>query len=170
MLRKLPQVQREFICTQHLHVVASSIAKPPVDAFVSVVTADARSMVNLVCLFMKPHLLALLQDNCLDLLRCAFLRKLSGCVRNITVFCQLLLRPIISAVLADTDISVKPKHRPIYRSISIRNTSVYPQIALKKQPAMSRTRHKLSNCVENEIEFFDLKAFQTHVHIGISRT
>ena len=111
-----------------------------------------------------------LQGNCLDLLRCAFLRKLSGCVRNITVFCQLLLRPIISAVLADTDISVKPKHRPIYRSISIRNTSVYPQIALKKQPAMSRTRHKLSNCVENEIEFFDLKAFQTHVHIGISRT
>jgi len=62
---------------------------------------------------MKPHLLALLQDNCLDLLRCAFLRKLSGCVRNITGFCQLLLR------LADTDISVKPKYRPIYRSVSI---------------------------------------------------
>jgi len=53
-------VQREFIRTQHLHVVASNIAKLPVDAFVSVVTADARSMVNLVCLFMKPHLLALL--------------------------------------------------------------------------------------------------------------
>jgi len=34
-------------------------------------------------------------------------------VRNITAFCQLLLRPIISAVLADTDISVKPKYRPI---------------------------------------------------------
>jgi len=39
---------------------------------------------------------------------------LSECVRNITAFCQLILRPIISAVLADTDISVKP----IYRSIS----------------------------------------------------
>ena len=49
MLRKLPEVQREFIRTQHLHVVASSIAKPPVDAFVSVVT---RSMVNLVCFFL----------------------------------------------------------------------------------------------------------------------
>jgi len=32
-------------------VVASSIAKLPDYAFVSVVTADARSMVNLVCLF-----------------------------------------------------------------------------------------------------------------------
>jgi len=30
-------------------MVASSIAKLPDDAFVSVVTADARSMVNLVC-------------------------------------------------------------------------------------------------------------------------
>jgi len=99
-------------------VVASSIAKPPIDAFVSVVTVDARSMVDLVCLFMKPHLLALLQDNCLDFLDCAFLRKLSGCVRNITAFCQLLLRPIISAVLADTDIFVKPKYRPIYWLIS----------------------------------------------------
>jgi len=38
---------------------------------------------------------------------------LSGCVRNITAFCQLLLRPIISAVLADTDILVKPKYRSI---------------------------------------------------------
>ena len=67
-------------------------------------TTDARSLVNLVCIIMKPHLLALLQDNCLDLVRCAFLRKLSGCVRNITAFCLLLLRPIISAVLADADI------------------------------------------------------------------
>jgi len=47
------------IRTQHLHVVASSIAKLP-DAFVSIVMADACSMVHLVCLFMKPHLLALL--------------------------------------------------------------------------------------------------------------
>jgi len=32
VLRKLPEVQREFIRTQHLHVVASSIAKLPDDA------------------------------------------------------------------------------------------------------------------------------------------
>jgi len=76
---------------------------------------------------MKPHLLALLQDNCLDLLRCAFLRKLSGYVRNITAFCQLLLRPITSAVLADTDILVKPKYRPIYRSVS--TNDLYTNIA-----------------------------------------
>jgi len=50
VLRKLPEVQRKFIRTQHLHLVDSSIAKLPDDAFVSVVTADARSMVNLVCL------------------------------------------------------------------------------------------------------------------------
>jgi len=75
------------------------------DAFVSAVTADACSMVHLVCLFMKTNLLVLLQDNCLDLVRCAFLRKLAACVRNITVFCQHLLG-------ADTDISVKPKDWP----------------------------------------------------------
>jgi len=78
-------------------------------------------MVNLVCLFKKPHLIALLQDNCLDLFRFAFLRKLSGYVGNITAFCQHLLRPIKSAVLADTDISAKPKYRPIYRSISTKD-------------------------------------------------
>jgi len=72
------------------------------DAFVSAATGDACSMVHLICLFMKTHLLALLQDNCSDLVRCAFLRKLSACVRNITAFCQHLLRPIQSAVLADT--------------------------------------------------------------------
>jgi len=55
------------------------------DASVSVAMADACTMVYVVCLFMKTHLLALLQDNCLDLIRCAFLHKLSGCVRNITV-------------------------------------------------------------------------------------
>jgi len=60
MLRKHPEVQWEFIRTQHLHAVASSIAKLPNDAFVSAATADACSMVNLVCLFMKMHLLALL--------------------------------------------------------------------------------------------------------------
>jgi len=81
-------------------------------------------MVHLVCLFMKMHLLALVQANCLDLVLCAFVRKLSGCVKNIMVFCQHPLRPIKLAVLADTDISVKPNYepdisaRPIYQSIS----------------------------------------------------
>jgi len=60
VLRKLPEVQREYICTHHLHVVASSIAKLRNDAFVSTATADMCFMVNLVRLFMKPHLLALL--------------------------------------------------------------------------------------------------------------
>ena len=110
-------------------MVASSIAKLPDDAFVSVVTADARSMVNLVCLFMKTHLLALLQDNCLDLLRCAFLPKLSRCVRNITAFCQLLLRPIISAVLAATDILVKSKYRSISSANGHRRNSVMSEWA-----------------------------------------
>jgi len=60
VLPKLPEVQLEFIRTQHLHVVASSIVKLPNDDFVSVVTADTCFIVNLVCLFMKLHLLALL--------------------------------------------------------------------------------------------------------------
>jgi len=72
-------------------------------------------MVHLVCLFMKTHLLVLLQDNCLH---CAFLRKLCVCVRNITVFCQHIQRPMKSPALADTLISAKLKHRPIYRLIS----------------------------------------------------
>jgi len=61
------------------------------DGFVSDATANACFMVHLVCLFMKTHPLALLQDSCLDLVRCAFLRKLFGCVRNITASCQKLL-------------------------------------------------------------------------------
>ena len=64
------------------------------DAFALAAKADACSMVHLVCLIMKMHLLALLQDNCLDLLCCAFLSKLSGCVRNITAFWPHLLRLI----------------------------------------------------------------------------
>jgi len=60
VLRKLPEVQREFIRTQHMHAVASSTAKLLHGAFVSAATADACSMVDLVCLFMKPHLQALL--------------------------------------------------------------------------------------------------------------
>jgi len=87
------------------------------DTFVSAATNNACFMIHLVCLFMKTHLLALLQDNCLDLVHCAFLCKLSA-------FSQHLLKPIKSAVLADTDISVKPEYRPdilarpIYQSIS----------------------------------------------------
>jgi len=95
------------------------------DAFVSAATSEARLMVHVAGFFMKTRLLALLQDNFIDLFRCAFLRKLSGRARNITAFCKPLLRPIKSAVLVDTDISAKPKYRPIisarpmYWSISI---------------------------------------------------
>jgi len=88
-------------------------------------------MAHLICLFMKTHLLALLQDNCLDLVLCAFLRKLSGCVRNMTAFCQHLLRPIKSAVLADTDISVKPKYQPgRYIGLSVLRLGVFISGAL----------------------------------------
>jgi len=87
-------------------------------------------MVHLVYLFMKTHLLALLQDNCFALLCCAFMSKLSGCVRNITAFCQHPPRLIESAILANTDISAKPKYwliisaRPIYQSISNKNHKI----------------------------------------------
>jgi len=88
--------------------------------------ADMCSMVHLVCLFMKTYLLALLQDNCLDLVHCAFLRKLYACVSNIIAVCQHLLRPIKWVDLADTDILVIPKlARPIYRSISTACTELY---------------------------------------------
>jgi len=53
VLRKLPEVQREFIRTQLLYAVASCIAKLPDDAFVSAAMADACSMVNLACWFIK---------------------------------------------------------------------------------------------------------------------
>jgi len=58
------------------------------DAFVLAAMADACFRVHLVYLFMKTHLLAvaLLQDNCLSLVRCAFSNKLFGCARNITAF------------------------------------------------------------------------------------
>jgi len=36
----------------------------------------------------------------------------------VTAFCQHLLRLIKSAILADNNISVKPKYQPIYRSVS----------------------------------------------------
>jgi len=109
---------------QYFAIIFNSIND---DAFLSTVMADACSMVHLVWLFMNMHLLALLQDNCLDLIRCAFLHKFSACVRNITAFCQHLPRLIKSAILADTNVSVKPKYqpdisaRPIDRSISNRH-------------------------------------------------
>jgi len=68
------------------------------DAFVLAGTVDVCSMVHLVCLSMKTHLLTLLQDNCLNLVCCAFLHKLSACMRNITAFCQHQLIPIILVV------------------------------------------------------------------------
>jgi len=74
------------------------------DAFVSAVTIDACFMVHLVCWFLKMHLLASLQGNCLELVHCAFLCKLSA-------FCQHLLRPI-AAILADTDRLEKLKYQP----------------------------------------------------------
>jgi len=75
------------------------------------------SMVHLVCLFRKTHLLALLQDNCLELLRCAFLQVV--CMRE----------EYNSALSTPTEADKigcfgryryigKPKYRPIYRSIS----------------------------------------------------
>jgi len=79
-------------------------------------------------LFIKTHLLALLQGSYLDLVHCAFLCKLSGCVKNIIMFYQHLLRLIKLAVLADTNILVKPKYQPniltwlIYQSISTKKT------------------------------------------------
>jgi len=76
--------------------------------------AKACSMVYIVCLFMKMHLLALLQDDCLDLVRCAFLRKLFACLRNITVFSQHL-RPIKSAVLPILIYWQNSNIGPIYR-------------------------------------------------------
>jgi len=80
------------------------------DALVSAVMANACFMVHLVWLFMKTHQKTLLQDSCLDLVRCAFLRKLSRCVRNIIAFGQHLLNQL--AVLANTDISMKLKYQP----------------------------------------------------------
>jgi len=65
-------------------------------------------MVHLVCLLTKKHLLALLQDNCFNLLCCAFLRKMSRCMRNISVLSTPTEANKI--VLADTDISVKSKY------------------------------------------------------------
>ena len=106
-------------------------------AFVSAVAADACFMVHLVCLFMKTHLLALLQDNCLDLVRCAFWCKLSACMRNITAFCQHLLRPIISAILADTDISVKLKYRPG------RYIGLSPNLSLSRLPEKFELSNKI---------------------------
>jgi len=70
---------------------------------------------------MKTHLLTFLQDDCLHLVCCAFLRKLSACVGNITAFCQHVLRLIKLGVLANTNIHIGKTQIsawPIYQSIS----------------------------------------------------
>ena len=92
-----------------------------------VLTATCGSWCMSACLWKHT---ALLQDNCLDLAHYAFLLKLSGCVRNITVVCQHLLRPI---VLADTDISVKPKYQSDYISqpISTKKQWKWPALITK---------------------------------------
>jgi len=41
--------------------------------------ADTYSIVHLVCLFIRMHLLALRQADYVDLVHCAFLHKLSAC-------------------------------------------------------------------------------------------
>jgi len=91
------------------------------NAFVSAAMADVWSMVDLVCFFYE-NAPASISARYLDLVHCAYLHKLSACMRTIIAFYQHLLRLIIkSAVLAD--ILVKPKYRPdisarpVYQSI-----------------------------------------------------
>jgi len=81
------------------------------DGFVSAAMPNAFSMVHLIYLLMKTYLLVLLQDNCLDLVRCAFLHKSSDGVRSITVLSTCTEARPISPTLANTNISVKPKYR-----------------------------------------------------------
>jgi len=89
------------------------------DAFILAATVNTCLVVHLVCLFMKTHLLALLQDNCLDLVCCAFLHMLSGCVRNITA----LSTPTLPIYLWNLNIS--PIYRPgRYISLSLLTMTV----------------------------------------------
>ena len=95
------EIQPEFIRAQHLHVITrhrQTVSFKHCETFrwCFCFGCNGRSVFHgsSCCLFMETNLLVLLQDTCLDLLRCAFLRKLSGCVKNITAFCQHLLRPI----------------------------------------------------------------------------
>jgi len=83
-------------------------------------------MVDRVCMFMKTHLLALLQDNCLDIVHCAFLCKLSACMRNITTFCQHLLRLIKSVVFGQI-----PNVGLIYSGLSLIHTSLLGALLIK---------------------------------------
>ena len=88
------------------------------DAFLLAATADACTMVHLVSLFMKPNLLALLQDNCLDV------------VHVLSLVQGVWMREEYNSVLstpaeadADTDISAKPKYRPgRYIGLSLNTT------------------------------------------------
>jgi len=88
------------------------------DAFVSAATANACFMVHLVCLFMETNLLALLQDNCLDLVRCAFLQ---------VVWMREEYNSVLSTPTEANKIGPIPIYRrnsnigPIYRSISRNN-------------------------------------------------
>jgi len=62
-----------------------------------------------VCLFMKTHMLALLQDNCLDLVLLYFLVQVAWMHGE---YNSILSTPTkADFVLADTDISVKSKYQ-----------------------------------------------------------
>jgi len=61
-----------------------------------------------------------------------FVRKLSACMRNITAFCQDLLRPMRSAVLVDS----KPKYRPDISPWSISNMNQSGSAKGKLTPAV----------------------------------
>ena len=90
------------------------------DAFLLAATADACTMVHLVSLFMKPNLLALLQDNCLDVVH--VLSLVQG-VWMREEYNSVLSTPaeaadkIGSAVLADTDMSASA-NISVYLNIS----------------------------------------------------
>jgi len=68
-----------------------------------------------------------------------------------TAFCQHQLRPIKSAVLADADISVKSKYRPIYRSISTQKSEMVKRSITK---AKTKTKDENSTLIVNSLLFF----------------
>jgi len=113
------------------------------DAFVLAATADAYSMVNLICLFMNRICS-----------RCCKMIVLSGCMRNVTAFCQHLLRPIKAVVLADTNLSIKPKYRPIYRSISNQKFG---------KPDLTQMQHEQNGCEKLLWPFFETNKGSTQI-------
>jgi len=74
--------------------------------------ADAFSMVDLVCVFMKTYLVALLQDNCLDLVHCAFLRQVVYICEEYNSILSTPTKADLINLLANTNISVKPTYHP----------------------------------------------------------